>query len=73
MDEFPSVCRLENVMPENEELTQYEKLIEGVAQLAAVVKAYYDALRESGLSHKDAMSLTIEYQKSLLGMVKPNG
>jgi len=52
-----------------DEKTEFEKLIDGVSQLASIVKAYYDSLIESGFSKKDAILLTLEYQKSLFGMV----
>lgn len=55
-----------------EELTDFEKLVQGVSQFATLVRAYYEALKESGFSHKDAMFLTAQYQKDVLNMAKPN-
>lgn len=60
-------------MSENEELTQYEKMIEGISQFAMLIYAYYSALIENGFSRKDALVLTIEYQRQILQSVKPNG
>jgi hypothetical protein len=53
-----------------EELTNFEKLIEAVGQMAAVVAQYHKALLEQGLSESDALLLTTEYQKELLNMAK---
>lgn len=55
-----------------DELTDFEKLIQGISQFAALVRAYYEALRESGFLHKDAMVLTTQYQKEIINMSKPN-
>lgn len=54
-----------------DERTPYEQLIDGISQFAEVIRAYYNALREQGFAHKDAMLLTIEYQKEIMGMGKP--
>ena len=54
-----------------EELTEYEKMIEGVTQLAGLMWEYYTALTEIGFSKKEALELTIEYQKNIIGMAKP--
>jgi len=51
-----------------EELTDFEKLVQGVSQFATLVRAYYDALIESGFSHKDAMVLTVQYQKDVINI-----
>jgi len=48
------------------ELTDYEKLVEGMNQLANVVREYYNALIEKGFSDKDALVLTVEYQRSIV-------
>jgi hypothetical protein len=55
-----------------DELTDFEKLVQGISQFAALVRAYYEALKESGFTHKDAMVLTAQYQKDVLNMAKPN-
>jgi hypothetical protein len=55
-----------------DELTDYEKLVESVHQMAGLLKAYYDALKSKGFKHYDAMLLITEYQKSILEMVKIN-
>lgn len=54
-----------------DELTDFEKLVQGVNQFATLVRAYYDALVESGFSEKDAMVLTAQYQRDVLDMAKP--
>jgi len=50
----------------SEELTDFEKAVESVALLAGLIKAYYDALIEQGMTKKDALYLTGEYQKQML-------
>ena len=57
----------------NEELTEFEKAIDSVALLAGLVKAYYDALIEQGMTKKDALYLTGEYQKQLLSGLGKQG
>lgn len=58
------------MLPANDELAPYEKLIEGISQLASLMRAYYEALRESGFSAQEAIFLTSEYQKVILGSAK---
>ncbi len=53
-----------------DDLTNFEKLIDAISQMAAVVSAYHKALLEQGFSEENALLLTIEYQKELLGMAK---
>ena len=48
------------------ELTEYEKLIEGVSQLANTVRVYYETLIENGFSEKDALALARDYQNALI-------
>lgn len=54
-----------------EELTDYEKLIESVNQLAALISEYHIALINKGFTKKEALQITIEYQKEILAMAKP--
>ena len=54
------------------ELTDYEKLVEGVAQLASLVSAYYKSLIDNGFIEKDALVLTIDYQNEIISLAKPN-
>lgn len=56
----------------SEELTPYEKMLDGVAQFATLIRTYYVSLTESGFSHDDAMVLTMDYQKELVAMMSPN-
>jgi hypothetical protein len=54
-----------------EELTDFEKLIESVNQLAALVYEYYKALKEKGFSEGAALMLSADYQKEIINMSKP--
>jgi len=53
-----------------EELTQFEKIIESTFQLAAIVRAYYENLIRSGFGKEEAMRLTSQYQEGLLNMIR---
>jgi hypothetical protein len=62
-----------NQSSSDDDLTDFEKAIEGITPLAALIAAYYNALVESGLSKKDALTLTIEYQKQMLSSIGRHG
>lgn len=47
-----------------DELTDYEKMIENINLFAKLLRAYYEAMIENGFSEKDAMSMTMEYQRN---------
>jgi len=55
-----------------DELTDFEKLMESVNQLAVLVKAYCNALVEQGFGYEEAILLTKEYQKSIIELAKPS-
>jgi hypothetical protein len=48
------------------ELTDFEKLIDGMTTMAGLVIAYYNALVEGGMPKKEALTLTIEFQKAVI-------
>ena len=52
----------------NDELTDYEKAVDAMCTLARLTRVYYETLIESGFSDKDALILTIEYQKEIITM-----
>jgi hypothetical protein len=54
----------------NDELTDYEKLIEAISNLADTVHTYYERLIENGFSPEQALSLCIQYQKDIMTMAK---
>jgi len=56
----------------SDELTPFERLIEGTTQLAMMLHAYHDALRENGFSEDDAMFLCTEYQKGIIAAAAEN-
>lgn len=45
---------------------QADQAIEGMSQLAMMTHAYYENLLENGFSKKDALTLTIELQRTVL-------
>jgi hypothetical protein len=51
---------------EVEELTDFEKNVESMGTFATLIREYYKALLESGFDNKEALMLTVEYQKSML-------
>lgn len=53
-----------------DELADYEKMIENINLFAKLLRAYYEAMIENGFSEKDALYLTSEYQRSVLGIGK---
>lgn len=53
----------------NEELTDFEKMIEGTTQFAAMIYTYYQALKDNGFPEPIALALTIEYQKEAVGVI----
>jgi hypothetical protein len=52
-----------------EELTEFEKNVESMNTFASLIREYYKALLESGFGDKDALMLTVEYQKSMLASI----
>lgn len=58
-------------MSHMDELTPFEKIMEGVNEFATVIRAYYDALINKGFTAEQALALTIEYQKGLLTLLRP--
>jgi hypothetical protein len=55
-----------------DELTNYEKLIEGVNRFAMLMRSYFSALIEQGFSEDQAINLTAQYQRDMLNMAKPH-
>ena len=45
-----------------------DQAIEGARQLATLLRAYYQFLREQGFTTGQAMQLTAEYQAAVLAM-----
>jgi len=54
----------------SDELTDFEKMINGISQFAALIIAYYNALIDGGLNKEQAIFLTAEYQKEIIGLNK---
>lgn len=55
------------------ELTDYEKMIEAVHQIAKLMRNYYNALLEEGFDPGEAMKLALAYQNTFLTVVFTNG
>jgi hypothetical protein len=49
-----------------DEMTDFEKMIETQAQLAEIVSSYRKSLIESGVPEDSALVLTIEFQKEII-------
>lgn len=45
---------------------QVEQAIEGMSQFAMMIHAYYGSLVENGFSKKDALTLCIELQRTVM-------
>ncbi len=45
---------------------QMDQAIEGMSQLATMTHAYYQNLLDNGFSKKDALTLTLEFQRMVL-------
>lgn len=56
-----------------DELTDYEKLLQGIYQFANLVHEYYKALRSEGFSTKEALELTISYQNEIVRLANSKG
>lgn len=54
----------------DDELTDYEKLIEGVSKVARLMRAFYSALIEENFTEAQATTLTIEYLRGILELSK---
>ena len=55
-----------------DEKTDFEKMTEGVFQLALLLNKYYEALKESGVPDELAQKLVVAYQGHILGIANQN-
>ena len=53
-------------MAESDELTNFEKAIDGMTALAVAMKEYYAALIAAGFTNQEAMLMVVAYQHDLL-------
>ena len=53
-----------------DDLTEFEKMINSISQFAALIIAYYNALIEGGMDEDQAIFLTAEYQREIIGLNK---
>lgn len=55
-----------------DEKTEFEKMTEGVFQLALLLNKYYEALKQEGVPEELAHKLVVAYQGYILGIANPN-
>jgi len=53
-----------------DERTDFEKLIDGINELAVGISKYHHGLIESGISEQDALELTLQYQHEIFEVMR---
>lgn len=57
---------------QEDELTDLEKQIDGVAKITVAIRAYYVSLIENGFSKDEALQITIAWQNAMVtGRYRP--